>query len=130
MAPHLPARRVHDIELALLQDAPKPNKNAIASEFNTTYETVRQIWNRISTGKPPKPLGQRRVITREMDEAILLLLELEPLYYQDEIAEFLKEVFQVNVDRSTISRAIQRVELTRKRLRKEAAQRSPYLRQC
>ncbi len=41
-----------------------------------------------------------------MDKAILLLLELEPLYYQDEIAEFLKEVFQVNVDRSTISRAI------------------------
>ena len=93
MAPHLPARRVHDIELALLQDAPKPNKNAIASEFNTTYETVRQIWNRISTGKPLKPLGQRGVITREMDEAILLLLELEPLYYQDEITEFLKEVF-------------------------------------
>ena len=130
MGRHLPLGRVLEIEDALLEDGYRANKKAIAFEFSTTYESVRLIWNRIRVGKGPKPLGQRRVITLEIDKAVTILLETNPTFYQDEIADFLHDTYGVEVHQSTISRCIQRVNLTRKRLRKEAQQWNGFLREC
>ena len=56
-----------------------------------------------------------------MEQAIRLVLDKEPWWYQDELADFLLDVYGVQVDQSTISRALKRFEVTRKRLKVIAA---------
>ena len=51
-----------------------------------------------------------------MELAIKVLLNKRPWIYQDEIAEFLLEVFDVTVYRITISRTLKRIHITRKKL--------------
>lgn len=63
-----------------------------------------------------------------MEQAIKLLLDERPWFYQDEIAEFLLKAFDIEVNQSIIARALQRINITRKRLRVEAAQRNAELR--
>jgi transposase len=77
---------------------------------------------------PIRTGGQRRVITPEMDTAIHLLLNKFPWFYQDEIAQFLYEVYDIRVCRSSICYALARIKLTRKKLKVEAAQRNEELR--
>jgi transposase len=68
------------------------------------------------------------VITPQIDTAIYHLLNKFPWFYQDEIAEFLLEVYDIEVSQYTISTALARIKLTRKKLKKEAAQRNQELR--
>jgi transposase len=63
-----------------------------------------------------------------MDAAIYHLLNKFPWFYQDEIVEFLAEVFDIDVSRGTVCNALTRIKFTRKRLRIEAAQRNQELR--
>jgi arginine repressor len=51
-----------------------------------------------------------------MELVIKVLLDERPWIYQDEIAEFLLEVFDVTVYRITISRTLKRIHITRKKL--------------
>jgi arginine repressor len=51
-----------------------------------------------------------------MEQAVRCLLAKMPWLYQDEIAEFLLEAFGVMVDRSTISRLLKHINITRKKL--------------
>jgi transposase len=77
----------------------------------------------------PKPSGgQKRVITWKMEQAVKALLDERPWLYLDEIKDFLLDMFDVDVDLSTVSRTIKRIKITRKKLRVEAAQRNPELR--
>jgi arginine repressor len=41
-----------------------------------------------------------------MEQAIKLLLDERPWFYQDEIADFLLEAFNITVNQSTISRTL------------------------
>jgi hypothetical protein len=41
--------------------------------------------------------GPRRVITWKMEQAIKLLLDERPWFYQDKIADFLLEAFDITV---------------------------------
>ena len=64
----------------------------------------------------------------KMELVIRVLLDERPWIYQDEIAEFLLEVFDITVHQSTISRTLKRIHITRKKLTVVAAQRNEELR--
>ena len=97
----------------------------LATNYRTSTRTIKRHQTRIQCGIPlPKRTGgQRRVIT-EIDTAIFYLLNKFPWFYQDEIIKFLAEVFNIDVDRSTVARALQRIKFTRKKLYIKAAQRN------
>jgi transposase len=102
----------------------------LATNYNTSETTIYRHQARISSGRPlPRRTGgQRRVVTKEMDAAILRLLNMFPWFYLDEINAFLAEVFDIDVSKSTVWKALQRIKITRKKLRVEAAQRNAELR--
>jgi transposase len=62
-----------------------------------------------------------------MEQAIKLLLDERPWYYLDEIQEFLLKAFDIDVCLQTVSNALARIKVTRKRLKVEAAQRNQEL---
>ena len=102
----------------------------LASSYRTTIQTIYRHKRRIDAGfRIGRPSGgPRRIITWPMEQAIKHLLDQIPWYYQDEIAEFLFDVFDVEVSQSTISQVLKRIKITRKRLKVEAAQRNEELR--
>jgi transposase len=102
----------------------------LAVDYNTSWQTIYRHKSRIKAGSIvlPRSGGPRRVITWKMEQAIKLLLDERPWFYQDEIADFLLEAFDITVHQSTISRTLQRIEVTRKKLKVEAAQRNQELR--
>ena len=102
----------------------------LASNYDTTVKTIYWHKARVEAGMPPRPAsgGPRRVITWPMEQAIKHLLDQRPWYYQDEITAFLHSAFDIEVDRSTISRALKRIKVTRKRLKDIAAQQNDELR--
>ena len=57
------------------------------------------------------------MITFEVEVAIRSLLDHMPWFYQDEIRDFLLDVFNIRVDCSIVLRALARIKITRKRLR-------------
>ena len=63
-----------------------------------------------------------------MEAAIHYLLDRFPWFYQDEIATFLREVYDIDVRQQSISKALARIKITRKKLKVEAAQRNEELR--
>ena len=63
-----------------------------------------------------------------MEQAIKHLLDQRLWYYQDEIMAFLYSAFDVEVNQSIISRALRRIQVTRKRLKIIAAQQNDKLR--
>jgi hypothetical protein len=72
--------------------------------------------------------GPRNVITWPMEQATKLLLDHRPWYYQDEIADFLLDAFDVEVVQTTISRALARIKITKKKLKVVASQQNAELR--
>jgi transposase len=63
-----------------------------------------------------------------MMSALKAVLDAEPFLYQDEIRDFFLDAFDIEVHRSTVSRALSWIKMTRKKLRVEAAQRNEELR--
>ena len=55
-------------------------------------------------------------------------MDESPWTYQDEIVEFLYEVFDITVDRITISKTLKYMDMTRKKLIVVAGQRNEELR--
>jgi transposase len=133
MAPRLSNAVVLQIEHALQQPGINVDEiliNILATNFKTTTRTIRYHKLRIEQGRAfgGHKGGPRRVITSTIEASIFDLLNCCPWMYLDEIQDFLLEVFNITVDISTISRALQRIKVTRKKLRIEAAQRNPELR--
>jgi transposase len=102
----------------------------LAVNFNTTIQTIYTHRRRIASGRPiaRRTGGPRRIITFRIEQAVRYLLAEMPWLYQDEITEFLLEAFGVIVDRSTISRLLKHINITRKKLTITAAQRNEELR--
>jgi transposase len=96
----------------------------------TTLQTVYRHKKRIEAGAPPFPLsgGPVSVITPGHEKAIKLLLDKRPWMYLDEIRDFLQKAYNIPVHISTVSRALARIKVTRKRLKALAAQRNAELR--
>jgi transposase len=102
----------------------------LAIDFGCHISTIYRHKLRIEARRPvlPPSGGAQSIITPRMEVAIKLLLDQEPWLYQDEIADFILEAYDVFVDQSTVSRALKRIEVTRKRLKVLAAQRNQELR--
>lgn len=133
MAPRLSDAAVLQIDHALR--IPGINANVafmkmLASNWGTSIQCIRTHRARIARGEAIGGHlgGQRKVITPTIEAAIHDLLNNCPWLYQDEIMDFLHEVFDIEVDQSSISRALARIKITRKKLRIEAAQRNAELR--
>jgi transposase len=133
MAPRLEEHVIMRIEDALLEDGAEINArfiNQLAANFNTTPATIHFHKRRLAAGIgiQPRTGGQIRVITPEMDNSIMHLMNKMPWLYQDEIRDFLKEMFNVDVHQTTVSSALKRIVYSRKRLKAEALQRNAELR--
>lgn len=85
---------------------------------------------RIKAGLLPACLtgGPRPIITPAMKTSIKLLLDKRPWIYQDKIAGFLLDAYDVTVSQSAISWCLEQIKITRKKLKVEAAQRNTELR--
>jgi transposase len=134
MAPPLSAETKALIAAAMSETNTIPDLNSIAELFETTIKTVRKIrdeqymkrvsrgkWESLRVGRPPK-------ITPEIEEAIQYFIKEVPTVYQDELATFLQDCFDIKVAQSTISSTLRRLKVTRKKLQVEAAQRNQKIR--
>jgi transposase len=120
-----------DRDLVALGADPTPQQiSMLAVNYKCSSRSIYRHLERIQAGRPllARTGGQRRVITPQIDAAIYHLLNEYPWFYQDEIAEFLLEVYDIEVSQYTISIALARIKLTRKKLKIEAAQRNQELR--
>ena len=63
----------------------------LVKDYNTTIQTIYYHKKRILANAPvmPRSGGALRIITWNIEQAIKLLLDKQPWYYQDEIADFL-----------------------------------------
>jgi transposase len=133
MPAHLSTRAVTQIEDVLNDPTTVITPTYIqqlATNHNTTIQTIYRYQKRVRRGLPPaRPLGGTpRSITYKMEFVIRVLLDERPWIYQDEITEFLLEVFDITVHQSTISRTLKRIHITRKKLTVMAVQRNEELR--
>ncbi len=114
-----------------IANGPRDQTNLdIATTFDTTEKTVRNIRNSMDTRRSsePKKIGPPPKITVEIEEAVEYILAYHPYLYQDEISDFIDECFHVRLHQTTISKLLKRLEITQKRLKVEAAQRNQVLR--
>jgi transposase len=134
MPRHISVEKKALIAEAISASNPKSDLPHIAELFETTIKTVRKIrddirikgvlgdkWRPRKAGRPPQ-------ITAEIEEAIDYFIHHVPTIYQDELATFIFDCFDTKVSQSTISRALKRINITRKKLQVEAAQRNQVLR--
>ncbi|KAM3064779.1 hypothetical protein ACMFMF_011953 [Clarireedia jacksonii] len=133
MAPRLDKDVIARIEDALLEDGVNIDHHFIkqlAARFGTTVAMVYSHKKRLASGigLQPRTGGQIRVITPEMDDSIIHLLDKMLWLYQDEIQDFLKEIYNIDVHQTTISLALKRIAYTRKRFKAVALQRNKELR--
>ena len=59
-----------------------------------------------------------RSITVDMEIAVTTLLDRAPYLYQDEIADFIWESYEVRVTQSTVCRLLKRIGITRKTIQR------------
>jgi transposase len=93
-----------------------------------SVQTIRSNLRCFGTTKaPPNGVGRRRTITPPMLSALLEQLIEKPELYQDEMATFLYDEFDVVVTTPTICRALASAGWSRKaaRLRYKGAKRRP-----
>lgn len=130
-------RRLHSSVVARIQDAlnePVPLTHAylkqIANANRTTIRTVYRQKERFDAGcgADRRSGGPRRVVTWEIQEAVRLLLDEEPWLYQDEIRDFLLDAYDIDIRRQTVGLLLERIKITRKKLRVVAAQQNDELR--
>ena len=71
----------------------------LAVDYHTTIRTIYRHRRRIQANCPvfPRAGGPRLAITWRMEQAIKMLLDKRPWFYQDEITEFLLEAFNIKV---------------------------------
>ena len=136
MAPRLAGIVLERIEDAIRHELKESNTpppdcfKQIATSYKCSLRTVYRHYRRIQRNQPRGGHlgGACKVITFEVETAIRQLLDEKPWFYQDEIRDFLIDVFDIHVNQSTISRALQRIKYTRKVLRVAAGQRNTELR--
>jgi transposase len=102
----------------------------LAIDFECHLATIYRIKLRVLANTPAMPPsgGARPLITWQMEQSIKLLLDQQPWIFLDEICDFLFEAYDIIVNKSTVSRVLRKIEVTRKRLKVVAAQRNEELR--
>ena len=108
----LPADVKESIRACLRRAPKKPDYQAIATAFSTTAKIVRVIYMKIKqvellgTTTRTKTLGRPPIITIEMEEAVTYLIATIPYIYQDEVAEFIYDSYNIQVSQSIVSRLL------------------------
>jgi transposase len=124
MAPVLPKEVVSSIECAIelaLKSNRRPDRNAIAAIFNTTYASVSRIEKRVElrliTGIIPihKPSGPRSRKTPEVVQAIKDLLLRRPTLDQSAISDYIREELGVSMSQGSVSRLLKEHDIPHKR---------------
>ena len=78
--------------------------------------------------KPISHGGRSRALDLAVSMALLDYLEERPTAYLDEMRFFIYDAFDILADESTISRELKRLDFSRKKCRRIAAQRCQDLR--
>ena len=105
----------------------------VAADEGCGIRTVRRYAsNLLAFGSLSAPstsrMGRPRAMTAAQDHALEEWLTGRPMAYQEEMIYFLWDRFDITVSQSTVKRAIERLDLTFKRLKKRASERSDELR--
>lgn len=131
MSGHLPPATIASIKEAI-HAYPEINLEELASVYRTTYETCRRIRKQMRLlqryGKDIKPRrGRPCRITNRMKVVVQELVNIDAEIYQDEIADFIYEEFNVKLSQSIVSRLLKSLKITHKRIRNVACQREQIL---
>ena len=132
----LPKSTVGAIEAALgeyLESDRKPDYKEFSIVFGASYQTICYYYRKlkfmalIREDHRKKP-SRKRLITPEIELAVAELLASKPSTYQDEIADFLYEEFDVKLSQPRISELIKRINYSHKKMKVIAAQQNEDLR--
>lgn len=131
MAPNL-SKRVRDALDESLRDNPQIDPHEIAVLYGTTYSIVikrRALVCRIElTGTDTRrKAGRPRIITPELLEYAIALIERNATLYQDEVADFIYMEFGIQLDQSQVSRLLKQAGISHKKLSVQACQRNEVL---
>jgi hypothetical protein len=113
----------------------KPDLKAIATAFETIHKTVWLIYKKMkeielfSTTSTRDTPGRPPSLSREIEEAVGYLIAKVPYLYQDEIVDFIRNGYSIEVYQFTVSRLLKRMNTTRKRLAVIAKERNHILRE-
>lgn len=129
MAPPLPPAKKQ-----LICDMTRSGKSISDTAHNAecSKQAVKYIRSNLrlfgTTGMPPNRRGRWPSVTPPMLEALCEYLLDKPGSYLDESADYLREVFGVDLTTDSISRALKRVKWSKKRMQQQAKEQNADLR--
>lgn len=105
------------------------SNEAVANTEHVSLRTVYNICTNLKTygshtAPPLVKRGRPCLITAPMEAGLRVFLEAKPWSYQDEIVEYLFDHWDVLIDRSTLSKSLKRMKISRKRLQRIALERN------
>jgi transposase len=117
MAPPLAESQHEQIQAMLLRERPPTEiANAASCSTRCVYRIQRGIRNFGTAKAPPIAVGRPRSITREIVDALLEHLQVEPDLYFHEMVDFVWKQFHVHVNVSSIRRALASRKWSRKKM--------------
>ena len=129
MAPNL-SKRVRDALDESLRDNPQIDPHEIAMLYGiSTVIKRRALVRRIElTGTDNRrKAGRPRIITPELLEYAIALIERNATLYQDEVADFIYMEFGIQLDQPQVSRLLKQAGISHKKLSVQACQRNEVL---
>ena len=125
MAPNLPKWK-HDLSQGMIREGlpNAPIEDALKCSRNHRSNLAKYG----NTTAPRKPPGRQRSLTPTMRDALREYIRIWPDRYLDELVVYLFDDFGTLVSKSTISRELKRIGLSKKQFRQIAQQRDPGLR--
>lgn len=86
----------------------------------TQINRMRRYWEKSGEVTPPKHVDQGRptILAEEVVDDLLLFLSQRPTAYLDEMKWFIWDEYEIEVSESTIWRALQKRNWTRKKVHK------------
>ncbi|KAJ7144629.1 hypothetical protein C8R44DRAFT_601492 [Mycena epipterygia] len=96
----------------------------------STFWRTRKLWRETGDVAKPKSVtsGRRRLLHREDIDYILSLVNLRPDWFLDELLKLVKTNRFISVHFTTIFRELQRLGVSRKKLKKIAVERNELIR--
>ena len=126
LAPRLRAIVQYELQVGLTNEQIRKKHGVPEStirRYRTSWEQTGEVY--IETDNRG---GRPHAISSEYEQILLLYFEQRPYAYLDEVAWFLFDEFDVNVDESTVWRTLKRLGWSRKAARFAAAQRNDVVR--
>ena len=125
-SPQVKAAIKYDLEVGRT-DSEIVERHQVSKSLVYRYRKHWEEWGEVSS-LPISQGGRNRRLDLAVSMALLDYLEERPTAYLDEMRFFLFDAFDILVDESTISRELRRLDFSRKKCRRVAAQRCQDLR--